>query len=735
MFFTTHGWNNALFATWCCLGLPGCWLIFDDCMGCKKTRDTDAGIRVTLTDGEDTEPSDAAAPDVGLHEEDGGQITANFDRNFDGRQDACELQFTGATVWSFGHAEPRAFARVWCFLPEVDPLDQVKIVHRFSPSDEAERRECLAPQTLVSSVRVRDYFWFTMPHREPGSHAVSLEIQKQRDNIPVGGDTVCYLTGDLRDGPIISPRLGPRCDAAGLEIAIQQQIRRELEQIWDRLPPGGEYLAFLGICLLTDGLCSVATIETIQMSLLLDLLDEAITVQERDFGLDAATAALAHGAVTIARIRQGVLGVMKDAKKIRHGPEDILVALRPVIQDPSQAVAVLNRYREDFQAGAAAFWSTYSITANVVRLVDDVEAIWFEVHRNEAICRAGENEDTSSGHIILVTRPEDEMPPPRDPLSVDDDHDGYSENHGDCDDANPARRPGLRETCDNLDNNCDFIIDNLGSTSCGLGPCRVTIPICVRGVMQICVPREPRNEICGNFADENCNGIPDDPDICLGDRREVCNNADDDGDGRVDEDFVCRDGDIAACMLPCGRIGNHWCGPDGLLGLACEWSDCLGDCGGCVPTGHEVCDGRDNDCVGGVDDGLGSTTCGTGACERTVQNCRDGFWWACSPGAPSPEVCNGMDDDCNGERDDGGVCDGPPPACNCGEPCCDLICQNERGCECRSAYLQNLRCNPERPYQSQHCVYGTWRLYHDCREECGGWCVPDLEDAHCDCWP
>jgi hypothetical protein len=51
---------------------------------------------------------------------------------------------------------------------------------------------------------------------------------------------------------------------------------------------------------------------------------------------------------------------------------------------------------------------------------------------------------------------------------------------------------------------------------------------------------------------------------------------------------------------------------------------------------------------------LGSTTCGTGACERTVSVCVGGVPQTCTPGTPTAEVCNGLDDDCNGSVDGAG---------------------------------------------------------------------------------
>ncbi len=48
--------------------------------------------------------------------------------------------------------------------------------------------------------------------------------------------------------------------------------------------------------------------------------------------------------------------------------------------------------------------------------------------------------------------------PPLDPRDVDADHDGYTPNQGDCDDADPARNPGAADTVgDGIDQNCDGI--------------------------------------------------------------------------------------------------------------------------------------------------------------------------------------------------------------------------------------------------------------------------------------
>jgi len=87
-----------------------------------------------------------------------------------------------------------------------------------------------------------------------------------------------------------------------------------------------------------------------------------------------------------------------------------------------------------------------------------------------------------------------------------------------------------------------------------------------------------------------------------------------------------------------------------------DFEDALVRAIGLVPTCNptpEVCDGRDNNCNGVVDEGLGTTTCGMGACQRTVDNCVAGRTQSCVPGAGTQEICDGLDNNCNGTVDEG----------------------------------------------------------------------------------
>src|SRR3990172_12391249 len=73
--------------------------------------------------------------------------------------------------------------------------------------------------------------------------------------------------------------------------------------------------------------------------------------------------------------------------------------------------------------------------------------------------------------------------------------------------------------------------------------------------------------------------------------------------------------------------------------------------------GVEVCDGKDNDCDGVVDNGLASTptTCGVGQCVSAgTLSCVNGAMVdSCKPGTPGVEVCDGKANNCDGVVDNG----------------------------------------------------------------------------------
>ncbi len=150
---------------------------------------------------------------------------------------------------------------------------------------------------------------------------------------------------------------------------------------------------------------------------------------------------------------------------------------------------------------------------------------------------------------------------------------------------------------------------------------------------------------------------------------ETCNGLDDDCDGAVDEAlkpaFFYADADGDGHGDP-STLGMGCSVPAGAVALG---DDCDDTCPTCFPGASEVCNGVDEDCVLGADngallafyadadgDGYGNAATVTTACAPPVGfvavagDCDDGSA-AIHPGAP--EVCNLIDDNCTGGVDEG----------------------------------------------------------------------------------
>ncbi len=251
-----------------------------------------------------------------------------------------------------------------------------------------------------------------------------------------------------------------------------------------------------------------------------------------------------------------------------------------------------------------------------------------------------------------------------DTSSDDADGDGVPSDT-DCDDHNAYISPGAVEVCDGFDNDCDASIDE-GFDFDLDGYFTAADPGCLAAYGQgDCADGDATihpgaSEVCNNI-DDDCNGIPDDvPDGDV-DGYTACQGDCDDNATSVhpgaNEQCDGRDND-------CNNIID-----DGYDDDADGVSACNGDCDdedeNVFPGAPEVCDEIDNDCDSVIDpgfdaDGDGWTTCGGDCDDEDSER---------YPGAG--EVCNDVDDDCDGASDDGFDLDedgylacGDPPDCN-----------------------------------------------------------------------
>jgi len=205
--------------------------------------------------------------------------------------------------------------------------------------------------------------------------------------------------------------------------------------------------------------------------------------------------------------------------------------------------------------------------------------------------------------------------------------------------------PGT-EVCDGCDNDGDGNIDEgLGTVTCGKGECLHTQQKCINGQEFVCDSYQGMStEVCDGL-DNDCDGTPDDGFnvgqscqagigeclrtgvyVCKADKTgticnaiaanpttEICDGKDNDCDTQTDENGVC-----GVCTE--GEVETDECGPDtntgecniGITQRVCQsngqwggWSSCVG----AVNPATDICDGKDNNCDGSIDEGFTTEDC------------------------------------------------------------------------------------------------------------------------------
>lgn len=246
----------------------------------------------------------------------------------------------------------------------------------------------------------------------------------------------------------------------------------------------------------------------------------------------------------------------------------------------------------------------------------------------------------------------------------------------DCDDTDPAIRPGATEVCDaeGVDEDCDPSTSGERDAD---GDGVIDFACC-------------NGDRCGGDCDDTVASV-------FPGATEVCNGVDDDCDGSVDEGVlrsffpdVDRDGFGDRSATP-----SAGCVPT--VGFVENALDCDDTNAGAAPGNLELCNGLDDDCNGMVDDA-----------DRAALTCASSFgtpprtFFACEDGACVVDACVEGFADCNGERSDGCEidtrrdvehCGGCGNRCGAGGTCETSICDRvvdvsagyEHGCALRSS--------------------------------------------------
>lgn len=258
----------------------------------------------------------------------------------------------------------------------------------------------------------------------------------------------------------------------------------------------------------------------------------------------------------------------------------------------------------------------------------------------------------------------------------------------------------IEQTCDELDNDCDGEIDEdliyFDNPEChNKGVCeKAKIPSICKAGQWVCVYKDVPNfeeiEVSCDNLDNDCDGLTDEDLITSADGKclkegvcadqqdlifrycskgewicdyknvegyeleeTVCDNLDNDCDGQTDEDLK---------SMTAGSCSNYGVCKGVQIPRHCESGKWVCDYSS-IP-GYEnpevSCDGKDNDCDGKADFGLGGEECKIenefGVCKGVTKCDSATGKFFCLAQTPTKEICDEKDNNCDGQIDEGGVC-------------------------------------------------------------------------------
>lgn len=240
---------------------------------------------------------------------------------------------------------------------------------------------------------------------------------------------------------------------------------------------------------------------------------------------------------------------------------------------------------------------------------------------------------------------------------------------------------GQTEVCNNRDDDCDGLFDEgigvIGTcpTGTNTGECNIGNLMCVGGTPTCVGAIGPSPELC-DALDQDCDGNPTngfnlntDPQNC-GACGNVCNLS-------AQHAFAGCGGSPAMCTVAACQTGYH--NNNGVVADGCEY-------GPCTISGPEVCDGVDNDCNPATNEATltppANLCLNVGECFNAHTAACTGGSFKCtytdpdvsqSGGVIQPEtLCDGKDNDCDGKIDEG-------------QPNLGLACDNGQVGDCRNS--------------------------------------------------